>query len=73
MPSSSDLTGNESRRPRDLQFDWNVRVKPHHPTSGPPRRQALQITINNLLQVLRRTAHGFTNPHNFDARGLLIT
>ena len=28
---------------------------------------------NNLLQVLRRTAHGFTNPHNFAARALLIT
>ena len=26
---------------------------------------------NNLLQVLRRTAHGFTNPENFAARGLL--
>ncbi len=28
---------------------------------------------NNLLQVLRRTAHGFTNPTNFEARGLPIT
>ena len=28
---------------------------------------------NNLLQVLRHTAHGFTNPDNFAARGLLIT
>lgn len=28
---------------------------------------------NNLLQVLRRTAHGFTNPHNFAARGILVT
>ena len=28
---------------------------------------------NNLLQVLRRTAHGFTNPRNFEARGLLVT
>ncbi len=27
----------------------------------------------NLLQVLRRTAHGFTNPRNFEARGILIT
>jgi transposase len=32
-----------------------------------------RIEGNNLLQVLRRTAHGFTNPHNFEARGLLIT
>ena len=28
---------------------------------------------NNLLQVLRRTAHGFTNPTNFAARGILVT
>ena len=28
---------------------------------------------NNLLQVLRRTAHGFTNPTNFEARGILVT
>ena len=29
--------------------------------------------INNLLQVLRRVAHGFTNPDNYAARGLLVT
>ena len=28
---------------------------------------------NNLLQVLRRSAHGFTNPENLAARGLLVT
>ena len=28
---------------------------------------------NNLLQVLRRVAHGFTNVDNFAARGLLVT
>ena len=28
---------------------------------------------NNLLQVLRRTAHGFTNTANFEARGLPVT
>ena len=27
----------------------------------------------HLLQVLRRTAHGFTNPANFEARGILVT
>ena len=27
---------------------------------------------NNLLQVLRRVAHGFTNPNNYAARGLLL-
>jgi len=29
--------------------------------------------INNLLQVLRRVAHGFTNYGNYAARGLLVT
>ena len=29
--------------------------------------------INNLIQTLRRTAHGFTNPQNYAARGLLLT
>ena len=29
--------------------------------------------INNLIQTLRRTAHGFTNPHNYAARALLLT
>ena len=29
--------------------------------------------INNLLQVLRRVAHGFTNPDNFAARAILVT
>ena len=28
---------------------------------------------NNLLQVLRCTAHGFTNHTNFEARGILVT
>ncbi len=29
--------------------------------------------INNLIQTLRRTAHGFTNHHNYAARALLLT
>ena len=29
--------------------------------------------INNLLQILRRVAHGFTNTDNYAARGLLVT
>ena len=28
---------------------------------------------NNLPQVPRRTTHGFTNPHNLAARGILVT
>ena len=40
--------------------------------AGRPSNGRIEGT-NNLLQVLRRTAHGFTNPDNFAARGLLIT
>ena len=32
-----------------------------------------RIEGTNLLEVLRRTAHGFTNPDNFAARALLVT
>ena len=40
--------------------------------AGRPSNGRIEGT-NNLLQVLRRTAHGFTNPTNFAARGLLVT
>ena len=42
-----------------------------NPSSEPPQRPALQITANNLLQVLRRTAFGFTNFDNYRIRALL--
>ena len=41
-------------------------------TAGRPSNGRIEGT-NNLLQVLRRTAHGLTNPHNFAARALLVT
>ena len=40
--------------------------------AGRPSNGRIEGT-NILLQVLRRTAHGFTNPHNFAARALLVT
>ena len=40
--------------------------------AGRPSNGRIEGT-NNLLQVLRRTAHGFTNAHNFAARALLVT
>ena len=42
----------------------------HH--AGRPSNGRIDGT-NNLLQVLRRTTHGFTNHTNFEARGLLTT
>ena len=47
--------------------------KAHLGSAGLSRRHGRIEGTNNLLQVLRRTAHGFTNPDNFAARGLLIT
>ena len=41
-------------------------------TAARPSNGRIEGTIN-LLQVLRRSAHGFTNPHNFAARALLVT
>ena len=40
----------------------------HHRRSNGPLKGT-----NNLIQTLRRTAHGFTNPQNYAARGLLLT
>lgn len=40
--------------------------------TGRPSNGRIEGT-NNLLQVLRRVAHGSTNPDNFAARGLLVT
>ena len=50
---------------------WGQEILAYHSTSrasnGPLEG------INNLLQVLRRVAHGFTNYDNYAARGILIT
>ena len=51
-----------ARHPQIL--DW------HH--TGRPSNGRIEGT-NNLPQVLRRRAHGFTNHANFEARGILVT
>ena len=50
---------------------WENEILDWHRT-GHPSNGRLEGT-NNLLQILRRTAHGFTNPYNYAARGLLLT
>ena len=55
----------------DTFIAWSDEILAWHHT-GRPSNGRIEGT-NNLLQVLRRTAHGFTNPANFEARGLLIT
>ena len=55
----------------DKIISWGEEILAFHPgqrvSNGP-----LEGT-NNLIQVLRRVAHGFTNYDNFAARGLLVT
>ena len=55
----------------DTIIAWGAEILAYHPsrraTNGP-----LEGT-NNLLQILRRVAHGFTNYDNYAARGLLVT
>ncbi len=52
-------------------IEWSDETLAWHCT-GRPSNGRIE-GANNLLQVLRRTAHGFTNPTNYQARGLLIT
>ena len=55
----------------DTVSAWENEILDWHRT-GRPSNGRLEGT-NNLLQILRRTAHGFTNPYNYAARGLLLT
>ena len=55
----------------DTFIAWSDEILAWH-HSGRPSNGRIEGT-NNLLQVLRRTAHGFTNTTNFEARGLLVT
>ena len=55
----------------DTILNWADEILDWHDT-GRPSNGRIEGT-NNLLQVLRRVAHGFTNPDNFAARGLLVT
>ena len=55
----------------DTFLAWHDQILDWH-QAGRPSNGRIDRT-NNLLQVLRRKAHGFTNYANFEARGLLIT
>ena len=61
----------EHREIVDTIIAWGEEILAYH-----TRRRASNGPIegiNNLLQVLRRVAHGFTNYDNYTARGLLVT
>ena len=55
----------------DTFIAWSNEILNWHHT-GHPSNGRIEET-DNLLQVLRRSAHGFTNPRNFEARGILVT
>ena len=55
----------------DTIISWSDEILAWHHT-GRVSNGRIEET-DNLLQVLRRTAHGFTNPADFAARGILIT
>lgn len=57
----------------DTFIAWSTEILAfHHPRAQRISNGRLE-GVNNLLQVLRRVAHGFTNHTNFEARGLLVT
>ena len=61
----------EYREIVDTIIAWGAQILAYH-TSRRASNGPIE-GINNLLQVLRRVAHGFTNPDNFAARGILVT
>ena len=54
----------------DTFIAWSDEILNWH-CAGRPSNGRIEET-DNLLQVLRRSAHGFTNPLNFEARGILV-
>ena len=55
----------------DTFLAWHEQILGWHQAQRPSNGR-IEGT-NNLLQVLRRKAHGFTNYTNFEARGILTT
>ena len=63
MPEEINRLGRTIAAWRTQISNWHAARVTNAPTEA----------ANNLLQVLRRTAHGFTNPRNFEGRGILVT
>ena len=62
----------EYREIVDTIIAWGEEILAYHTTRRRVSNGPIE-GINNLLQVLRRVAHGFTNYDNFAARGILVT
>ncbi|WP_419554497.1 ISL3 family transposase [Candidatus Poriferisodalis sp.] len=63
IPEFSDIV--------DTFLAWHEEILDWHRARRPPNGRIDRT--DNLLQVLRRKAHRFTNYANFEARGILIT
>ena len=61
----------EYREIVDTIIAWGEEIPAYHSSRRVSNRPIEEI--NNLLQVLRRVAHGFTNYDNYPARGILVT
>ena len=55
----------------DTFLAWHAQILDWHHAGRPPNSRIDRT--NNLLQVLHRKAHGFTNYANLEARCLLLT
>ena len=56
----------------DTIIAWGEQILAYHTTRRRVSNGPIE-GINNLHQVLRRVAHGFTNYDNYAARGILVT
>ena len=56
----------------DTIIAWGEQILAYHTTRRRVSNGPIE-GINNLLQVLRRVAHGFTNYDNYAAQGILVT
>ena len=56
----------------DTIIAWGEQILAYHTTRRRVSNGPIE-GINNLHQVLRRVAHGFTNPNNYAARRILVT
>ena len=61
----------EFRQVVDTVIAWGDEILARH-HCGRPSNGRLE-GANNLLQVIRRVAHGFTNPSIYAARGILVS
>ena len=66
------MTPTPTTAPKTHVFAQPQQILAYHTTRRRVSNGPIEGT-NNLHQVLRRIAHGFTNPNNYAARRILVT